>query len=128
MRTKFIVVLALALAAGTLVVQMAGFQDSIGQDPAAGMDAGDRLEKQANESAANTGLEGNARASDGDLVGIIISGVQRGVTVLIAFTALLPFTLNKMYIPWYAAYPFGVFGQVLMGIGIIQWATNRVYE
>lgn len=128
MRTQFAVVLGLSLAAGVLVVQMAGFGAVTGEPPAAGMDAGDTLEEEANDSVANSGLQGDARSSDGDLVGVIISGVQVGFSALVAFTAKLPWTLNNLGIPWYGAYPAGLFVQVVMGIGLIQWATNRPYR
>jgi hypothetical protein len=128
MRTKFIVLLTLALATGSLIVSMAPFSTAVGEDPAAGMQAGEELKKQANDSAVNDGIEGDARSSDGDLVGITISGLKRGFNLLVTFTVLLPFTLENLHIPRYGAYPLGLFAQAVMGFGLVQFAANRVYS
>jgi hypothetical protein len=128
MRTKAVFVVALSLSMGVLVVQMAGFGAVTGTPPAAGMEAGEQIREQANESVANTGLKGGARSSDGELVGVIISGIKNVVPTIVKTVALMPFVLSDLGFPWYAAAPIGFFSEIVIGIGIIQFATNRKFE
>jgi hypothetical protein len=124
MRAGWALVLALSIMAGALTVNMAGFGAVTGEPPAAGMDAGEKLEEKANESAVNSGLGGDTRASEGELVGIAIEGIGY-VFKIVEVTVLLPFWFQDLGLPWYTAYPAGLFIQVPVGIQLVEFATNR---
>jgi hypothetical protein len=124
MRAGWALVLALSIMAGALVVNMAGFGAVTGEPPAAGIEAGEKLEEKANDSAVNSGLEGGARSSDGELVGLAINGIGY-VFKIVEITVLLPFWFEDLGLPWYTAYPAGLFIQVPVGIQLVEFATNR---
>ncbi len=126
MNTKYPLIFMLALGAGVLMVQMSGFMTvATGPDPTSGLNSPDKL----NQSAKNaSGIEGDASSSnDGDIVGLIIAGVTN-MGKLLGMYVMLPWELNDLGLPWYAAYPLGGITQVLGGIALWQLGGSRVFR
>lgn len=124
--TKYPLVFVIALGAGVLMIQMSGFMSvATGPDPTSGLESPGKL----NSSAENaSGIEGDASSSnDGDIVGLIISGVSN-FGRLLGMYVLLPWELMDLGLPRYAAYPIGVITQILGGIALWQLAGNRVFR
>jgi len=132
MQTKFPLFLVMALAAATLIWTLSGVGGIWGvNDPIGGdSQASDKLEDQANDSAASEdgNFDSSAQGSDdGNIVGLVISGVDFIVTFG-SMVALLPLELEKIGVPRYLSYPIGLLAQALVGLGIVQFASNRIYE
>lgn len=128
MRTLYPALVVLALGAATVMWGLGGFGALYGaDDPAEGLDSGGELEKQANDSAADddNSFGGSASNSgDGDIVGLIISGLGY-VADFFGMVVLLPWELAELGFPWWFAAPVGSISQLLVGLGIVQWATGR---
>jgi hypothetical protein len=131
MRTAKIVLVVAALGTATLMWGISGFGSLYGTDnPVDGLQSGERLEKQANQSAVseNGSFDSSAEGADeGDIVGIIISGTSALVSFA-SMAALLPFELQQLGFPRYFAYPIGLLAQAIVGIGVVQFAANRVFR
>jgi len=131
METKYPLFLVMALAAATLIWTLSGVGGLYGAgDPISSGGASEKLEDEANDSAASEGgdLESGTQGSDeGNIVGLVISGVDFIVSFA-SMVTFLPFKLQEIGAPYFLAYPIGLLAQALVGIGIIQFAANRVYE
>lgn len=131
MRTLYFILVVFALGTAGMIWSLSGIGGVYGPtDPIGDTESADALEAQAaNSSANNSGsLNGSARAGDdANLIGVIITGISTivnfGGTVV-----LLPFELQNLGFPRYFAYPVGLLAQAFVGIGIVQWATNRFYQ
>lgn len=128
MRTLYPLLVVLALGAATIVWTLSGVGAIYGvSDPIGdGSPASDALENQAENSSANQGVESSARSSGDSVVGLIFSGLGTIVSVA-SMVVLLPWELQRLGFPHYFAYPIGLLAQTLVGVGIIQFATNREY-
>lgn len=127
-RTIFPILFVLALGVAALIWGMSGMGSIYGtQDPVSGSQAGGELEDASNDSAVGGGsFNGSAsgETSDGGIVGIIISGISFIVSFA-SMVGLLPFELMNLGFPNYFAIPIGLLSQALIGLGIVQFATNR---
>lgn len=131
MRTIYPVLLVLALGTASLIWGLSGIAAVYTEnDPIEGSEAGDAVEGQAGQSAAGEegDFEASARGDDSDnLVGVVFSGID-AIVSFASMVALLPFELQNLGFPRYFAYPIGVLAQGLVGIGIVQFASGRVYR
>lgn len=131
MRTIYPTLFVVALGVATLMWTMSGAGALYGQtDPISGMQSDDALQQQANNSAASDGGEFNGSAKGGDsdnIVGLIISGTQ-AIVSFAGSVALLPAEIERLGFPWWFAFPIGASAQAIVGIGIVQFAANRVYR
>lgn len=133
MRTKYPVLVVMALATASLIWGMSGFGDVYGVNDPVGDDsqAADALQEESNESSASSGgtFEGSANTGtdSNNIVGLIISGIS-SIVSFGTMVALLPLELERLGFPRYFAYPIGVLAQTLVGIGIVQFATNRDFK
>lgn len=132
MDTKIPVIFVLALAVGASMWIGSGIASEFTQtDPADGLSSPDRLEDEANDSAVSDdgGFSGSVESSDDEssIVGLIISG-SHAIADIAAFVVLLPLELRNLGFPRWFAYPIGLAVQILGGVGIIQFATNRPFR
>lgn len=115
---------AVAIAVGALMWQMAGFSAVVGPGPADQLESGQDFNQTAQNSTLNKSFEGDARSSDGSLVGLSISGIS-AVFDTVGFVVLLPWELNDLGLPWWASWPLGILGWSILSIGLIKFASNR---
>jgi len=132
MRTLYPILVVVALGTATLIWGISGFGDIYGQDdPIEGSNAGDQLRQQADDSAASDNGSFNASARSGtendNIVGVILSGISFIVSFA-TMVALLPLELMNLGFPAYFAAPVGLLAQAIVGVGIVQFATNRYYR
>jgi len=130
MRTIKIVLIVAALGTASLMWGLSGMGAVYGQsDPVSGLESGDDIKQQGNQSVVSNGsYDASATgASQDSVVGLIIAGTSR-ITDFAAMAALLPIELNRLGLPYWLAYPVGLIGQAIVGIGIVQFATNRVWK
>lgn len=122
------VMVVLALGISGAMLGGAGFADAWGS-PAPQTDA---AQEELNESGGdlnpeNTPVSGPVGSGDSEIVGLIASGLS-SLTDLAGAVALLPWTLMSLGFPaWFAA-PVGSLAYVLVGISLIEWATNREWN
>lgn len=127
MRTKFILLLVMSMAVTGMVFQMSGFNDMVGYRGDS-EEASDEFEDVGNDSAPQKTVGADARTDEsGTLVGVVITGIS-GIANFVGLVALLPVELNSMGFPWWFAYPIGLLAQAIIGIGFIQFASNRVFR
>jgi len=116
-------VLAIAVAGGMLGAS--GFADAWGADPPQTTAAQDDLNSSASDLApSNKPVSGPVSAADSSVVGLIASGLG-GIVDAAGAVALLPVTLTNLGFPAWFAYPLGLLAQLITGIGIVEFATNR---
>jgi len=122
------VVMSLGLAG--MMLGASGFEAAWGA-PAPKTDAAQEEIEKANESAGVKGTEGPVSgpvsSSDSSIVGLITDGL-RGLVNIAGAVIVLPRTLVNLGFPGWFAWPIGTFASALAGIGIIQFATNRVWK
>lgn len=126
MRTTYPVMVILALAAAGTMLTMGGI-DQVTDNPADGLGSTDDFAEEADKSAVNESgsLEGSASTQgDGSIIGLIISGVESIVDIA-TMVALLPFELMKLGFPGWFAMPVGFAAQIIGGVGVIEFASNR---
>jgi len=127
-RTIFPVLFVLALGTAALIWGMAGAGNIYGSsDPVDGLNSGSEIVDAKNDSAVGGGSYNGSAGGDSDgggIVGLIISGVD-AIVSFVSMVALLPWELMKLGLPEYFALPIGFLAQGLVGIGVIEFATNR---
>lgn len=131
MKTNRFVLVVVALGVATMMWGMSGIGTEYGAtDPITGLESGEKLEQAAEDSPVheNGSFNGSAKGgSEDNIVGLIISGTQ----ALVSFTVmvgLLPAELMNLGFPKWFAMPVGLATQAIVGIGIVQFATNRVFH
>lgn len=123
--------MVVALGVASLIWGISGFGAVFGPtDPVSDLESGGEFSNEANDSAVteNSTFDASAQGSDSDnIVGIIVSGGSR-IAEFAGMVALLPWELQRLGVPYYAAYPFGLMVQAIVGIGVVQFAANRVFR
>lgn len=128
METRFVFVAAISLAAGVMMFQLAGFGALYaGQSTGDQLDSAGALNDSASDSVVDENFTGDATAQDGSLIGIIISGID-AIFSFVGFVVLLPLELFELGIPRWATTAIGAIISILASIGLIQFATNRVFQ
>lgn len=128
MRTIYPVALVLSLAVAAMMFQMSGFNAHLSQDNSVDQ-LSDEMDDRANDSAISQdgNFSGSARSRGGGLVGFVISGV--GAVMNIASMAImLPSALMSLGFPWWFAHPVGRVIQIIVSIGVVQFASGRVWQ
>lgn len=129
-RTISALLFVVALGTATLIWGLSGFGAVYGvNDPVSGLESGDALQEQANDSAASNSGQFNGSAENaGDdttnIVGIVISATS-SIADLVTLVALLPWELQRLGFPAYFALPIGALTQLIAGISVLQFASNR---
>lgn len=129
MRTLAAVLFVLALGLSFSVVTMSGAGVAIfGED--AGANGGLGPMDQLNESGEddNADISGDVAGEDeANIVGFIIDGTTfvLGTAAAVVF---VPGTLMALGVPSYIAVPFGSLLMFLASVGVVQFATGRVWR
>lgn len=128
MDTKVFYAGIMAIAIGAAMWQLGGFADlfsasSAGED----LESGSKIEDEANGSAIDGKFQGDASSTDGNLVGMIISGGAE-IFSIAAFVLYLPGEIAELGLPEYAAQPVGSLAAIMISIGVIQFVTNRSWD
>jgi hypothetical protein len=128
MRTIAATVFVLALGVSFSIVSATGLAGVLGADRAPD---GSEVEQNLNESAGQSpagdddSLAGGvSQTGDANLIGVIITAGGL-ISDFAVGVLLLPVTLNRLGLPWYAAAPLGLLAQTITGIGVIEFFTNR---
>ena len=125
MRTIAAVMVVLAVGTSGAMLGMSGFADVWGAEPPQTSAAQEELENQSGVLNPNEGpIEGPVSSSESSIVGLITSGIG-SITDLAGAVILLPITLMNLGFPAWFAIPLGTLAEVIVGIGLIEWATQR---
>lgn len=125
MRTIAPIGVMLCIGVAAMMLGMSGFGAAWGA-PAPQTDAAqDQLNESAGDVAPNEKpISGPVSSADSSTVGLIASGLSSVVDIA-GSVALLPLTLINLGFPAWFAIPIGGLAQLIAGIGIIEFATNR---
>lgn len=127
MRTIYTVLAVIALGVAASFVT-AGWDQAVGVDVDTGLDSPDELEEQASKHNPQDGVSGSAsNADDGDIVGLIIGGGKQIATIA-GMAIMLPWELRDLGLPGWAAAPLGFAVQIVVVVGVIQFAVNREWR
>lgn len=128
MRTIASVLVVLALGASGIMLGSAGFEAAWGAEPPQTAAAQEDLQDSAANSSVSEGpVSGPVNSGESSIVGLIVDGIASIVSVAGA-VILLPVTLINLGFPAWFALPIGALAELIVGIGIIQFATNRVWR
>lgn len=131
MRTKFPVLVVMALGTATMMWTLSGFgmvyqQDA--SDPITGLESDQAVNDSASNSPAGSeGFSSSTEAQGDNIVGIILTGIQT-IVGFASTVAMLPAEMMDLGWPSWAAGPLGTLAVVFVGIGIAQFASNRIYQ
>ena len=128
MDTRIVYIVVISIAVSGLIWQMAGFSELFTADsPGDDLKSGDKLEKQAQDSAVEGNFTSDTRANQGSLVGTIISGGS-AIFSMIGIVVFLPGELMNLMLPRWFAQPVGTLASILISMGLIQFVTGRVFR
>jgi hypothetical protein len=127
-RTTFPLAVVLCLAVSLLMFSGSGFNALVDGSQSAGP-VGDALGEQANESAVQDGnISVSRSASDeGSVAGLILGGSKTAFQIF-NLLAFLPFTMQRLGFPTWFALPIASLVYVLVGLGIAQFVSGRIYQ
>lgn len=119
------VMLVLVIGVAAAMVTASGFAGVWGAPPPQIDDASDRVSESADGLNPNNGpVSGPVSSSESEIVGLITSGLGTLVD-LAGAVVLFPLTLMQLGVPAWAAVPLGSFAEILVGVSLIEFATNR---
>ncbi len=125
MRTVDPVLVVLAIGVAGAMLGMSGFTAVWGADTPSVDRASDKMNESAEAVSPNNGpVEGPVSSGDSSIVGLIANGLGSLVDIAGA-VVLLPITLMNLGFPAWFAVPIGSIGEIIVGIGIFEFATNR---
>lgn len=125
MRTIAPVMIVLALGVSGAMIGASGFSDAWGAPTPDTSGAQDQVDKSGSNLTPQQGpVEGPVSSGESSVVGLISDGLKQLVLVAGA-VALLPITLMRLGFPGWFALPIGSIAYTIVGIGLIQFATNR---
>jgi hypothetical protein len=123
MKTTYPVLIVLALGVAGTMWGMSGIT-AMYDGPQDDLQSQEELNESASSSSV-TGYEADAGPNQGgNIVGLIFSGISRLVS-LAGLVLLLPAEMHNIGFPWWFSLPIGLLAQTLVGIGIIEFATQR---
>jgi len=130
MRTIGPIVFVFALAVSLAMLTGAGVPQLWGVDAPDDQGTTTALNDSANSSAAGNkdAVGGSVGKSGGEtnIIGLVISSAG-AIGRAAANVVLLPLALVELGMPAWAAAPIGLFLQIIVGIGVIEFATGRVW-
>jgi hypothetical protein len=128
MRTTFPLAVVLCLGVALLLFSGSGFNALVSGSQSPGP-LGDALGQQGEQSPVQDGnISVSRSASDeGSVAGLILGGSQSAFQAL-NLLAFFPQTLQRLGFPTWFALPVGSLVYVVVGIGIAQFVSGRIYE
>jgi len=128
MRTTFPLAVVLCLGVALLLFSGSGFNAIVSGSQSPGP-LGDALGQQADQSPVQDGnISVSRSASDeGSVAGLILGGSQSAFQAL-NLLAFFPQTLQRLGFPTWFALPIGSLVYVVVGIGIAQFVSGRLYQ
>jgi len=128
MRTTFPLAVVLCLGVALLLFSGSGFNALVSGSQSPGP-LGDALGQQGEQSPVQDGnISVSRSASDeGSIAGLILGGSQSAFQAL-NLLAFFPQTLQRLGFPTWFALPIGSLVYVVVGIGIAQFVSGRIYE
>lgn len=127
MRGTAPVLIVLALGVAGLMLGASGFSDAWGAQPPSTSAAEEKLNNSSSVGPTNDPVSGPVSDGDSSIVGLISSGLGSFVDIAGA-VAFLPVTLTNLGFPMWFSYPLGLLAQFVVGVSIIQFATNREWS
>lgn len=128
MRGTAPVMLVLVIGVAAAMVTSSGFAAVWGAPPPQVQDASERVEDNASDlNPNNSPISGPVSSSESEIVGLITSGLGTIVS-LAGAVVLFPLTLMQLGMPAWAALPLGSVAEILVGVSIIEFATNREWS
>jgi hypothetical protein len=128
MRTTFPLAVVLCLAVSLLMFSGSGFNALVDGSQSPGP-VGSALGEQADSSPAKSGNVSVSRSAsdEGSIAGLILGGSQ---TIIQTFSllAFLPITLQRLGFPAWFATPVGSLVYIVVGVGIAQFVSGRIYQ
>ena len=125
MRTIAPIVVVLAIGVAAMMLGMSGFSAAWGADPPQTSAAQEELEDSSRDLAPQSGpVSGPVSGVDDSVIGLLASGLGSAVDVAGA-GAVLPKALISLGFPAWFATPVGFLAQLIVGIGLFEFATSR---
>lgn len=128
MRTTFPLALVLCLGVAMLLFAGSGFNGLVTGSQSPGP-LGDAIGQQSERSPVNNGSISVSRSAsdEGSVAGLILGGTQ---TAFQAFNllAFLPVTMQRLGFPSWFAVPIGSIVYIIVGLGIAQFVSGRIYK
>jgi hypothetical protein len=128
MRTTAPMLVVLCIGVSGFMLHASGFTNAWGA-PAPSTDAAQGEVENANQSSGPEGgpVSGPVNSGDSSIIGLIADSLST-LTTMAGAAIQLPKTLINLGFPAWLANPIGRLAQAISGIGIIQFATNRVWK
>jgi len=103
-----------------------GIAGVYGSSPVDGLQSGHAVQEKANESALNqSSIQADStQIDDGSIFGLIVTGIRSAIRVFVV-VFVLPAELERLGFPRWAAYPMGIFVQLVVSMLLVQLAMNR---
>lgn len=128
MDTKVFYIAIISIAIGGLMWQLGGFTDLFaGTSPGDQLDSADDVSERADDAAIRGEFNGSASSSDGNLVGLVISGGSLFVDT-VTLVLFLPGELAALGLPSWAADPIGDLSAIFISIGAVQAVVGRYLQ
>ena len=127
MRTILPLLFVLALGTSAMMWGMSGFAGVYGSGTPGELGSADAINESASNSSVGAFSADAGPNEGGNILGLIFSGHGRVVS-LAGFIAFLPAELHTLGMPWWGAFPLGNAGRIFLGIGVFQFATNRLWQ
>lgn len=127
MRGTAPILIVLALGVSGMMLGASGFSDAWGAQPPQTSAAQEQVNNSSSIGPNQDPISGPVSDSDSSIVGLISNGLGSIVGVAGA-VVLLPATLTNLGLPMWFSYPLGLLAQFVVGVSIIQFATNREWS
>jgi hypothetical protein len=119
------VFIVLSIAVAGMMLGASGFSAAWGSAPPSTSAAQEQLNNSSGKVAPADGpVAGPVTSSDSAIIGLISSALGTVVN-LAGAVALLPLTLIELGFPAFFAVPLGLIGQLVVGVSLIEFASNR---
>lgn len=128
MRTTFPLAAVLCIAVALLLFSGSGFNAIVSGSQSPGP-LGDALGEQADASPVQEGNVSVSRSAsdEGSIAGLILGGSQTAFQVF-NLLAFLPITMQRLGFPSWFAVPIGSLVYIVVGVGIAQFVSGRIYQ
>jgi len=128
MRTIAPVGVVLAIGVAGMMLGMSGFTAAWGAPAPETTSAQEEVNGTSDDVAPGADpIAGPVSSEDSSTVGLIADGLS-SLTNIAGGVAVLPLTLMNLGFPRWFALPIGSLASAVVGIGIIQFAVNRVWK